>query len=86
MARQRSILDLKHKVPPAPHVAMRELDSGRWQVAIMFSGAVEAMIFDRPTRRGAENETIYQCRKRGHQGWKSWDTLENIWGVGNVMV
>ena len=86
MTKHRSILNLKSKVSPAPRVAMRELGNGRWQVAIMFPGAVEAMIFDRPTERGAENETIHQCRKRGHQGWQSWDTLENIWGVGDAVV
>lgn len=83
--KRRSILDLKDKVGPSPSVAMRELDNGRWHVAIHFPGAVEALAFDRPTRLGAENETIHQCRKHGyHYGWKRWDTLEDVWGVNNA--
>ena len=79
MAKRRSILDLKHLVPPQPKVARRQLDNGRWQAAIMFPKGVESLIFDRPTERGLENEIIHQCRKMGHQGYDRWDTLQQVW-------
>jgi len=90
MAKRRSILDLKHLVPPRPKVARRQLENGRWQAAIMFPKGVEPMIFDRPTELGLENEIIHQCRKFTERnintcssGYTSWDTLEDVWGVNN---
>lgn len=83
MTKRKSILDLKRRITPRSRVAMRELDNGRWQVAIMFPHAIEALTFDRPTERGAENETIHQCRKRGYQGYKRWTDLEKTWANGD---
>lgn len=79
MARNKSILNLKSKCKPDPLVATRQLENGRWQAAIMFPGAVEALVFDRPTERGLENEIIHQCRKRNHLGYRGWDTLQEVW-------
>ena len=81
MAKRRSILDLKHTLTPLPRVARRQLENGRWQAAILFHGAVEPLVFDRPTERGLENEIIHQCRKMREQGYQGWDTLESVWGV-----
>ena len=78
MARRRSLLDVKR--PPRPKVAMVQMANGRWKVGIMFPGAVEPLIFDRPTKLGAENEAIHQCRKRKHIGYGAWDEMERIWG------
>lgn len=90
MTKGKSILDLKHLVPPQPKVARRQLENGRWQAAILFPKGVEPMIFDRPTKLGLENEIIHQCRKFAERnvktcssGYGSWDTLENVWGVSN---
>lgn len=78
MAKRKSILDLAHKVV-LPKAAMRQLENGRWQVAVLFPKAIESLVFDRPTKLGAENELIHQCRKMGYQGWDKWDTLQEIW-------
>ena len=78
MAKRKSILDLKHKVV-LPKAAMRQLENGRWQVCILFPKAIESLVFDRPTKRGAENELIHQCREMGYQGWDKWDALEEVW-------
>ena len=82
MTKRKSILDLKSKCKPDPMVATMQTDNGRWKAAIMFPGAVEALVFDRPTERGLENEIIHQCRKRNHMGYRVWDTLQEVWDNG----
>ena len=70
--KRKSILDIK--TSPLPKVAMF-WHEGKVRTCILFPGAVEALIFDRPTPIGADNETIHQCRKRGYQGYRDWPEL-----------
>lgn len=93
MTKKKSILNLRHLVPPQPKVARRQLENGRWQAAIIFPGGVEPMIFDRPTYRGLENEIIHQCRKFTERniktcssGYTAWDSVQEMWGEYNGMV